>query len=968
MSLRSAGGRSSGRLRLDARLAIARFRASVARLRPGGEDRRRQRDFDAFISYSHDRDGRIAVALQHALHRFARPWYRLRALHVFRDDANLTANPNLWSSITAGLRTARFLVLLASPDAAASPWVNREVAHWLEHRSADRILIVLTDGELSWDDRRGDFDLERSDALPPALSGAFEGEPRFVDMRFARELEPLSTRNPEFRNAAADLAAAIHERPKEELIGEDVRQYRRTRRIAWGAGLTVLALAIAATVAAILAVRERDRAEEQLRLAVSRFLAQEATGGLGKQHSQSILLALEALELRETPEARSLLYRALVSRPEILRFMQSEAGAPADVAFSPDGESLAVLTERGIVEFLDPETGRRTGTPVEVGGSTIPVAAVSPGDGALAVGSEAGSVHVFDAAGEARSELRPRGDYGVPAAITFAGEDRVVAGYTENVAVVWDLDSGATVDELAARGPGAVDGLSYTSRGKRLAVSSGYSTIDVWELEGPTSDVATLELGRSVSEAVAFSPEGDRLAIGTLNGDLHLVDARDWTRLPAPESLPDPVTDLAFSPDGETLGIATIGTEVRLWNTRRSEWEGNRLAGHIGSVSGLAFSPDGTELATAGRDGNLILWDPARSDRLSEILPSSADADRTAIEIDEMAVDPERGRVAWTLLGGGLRLGELDGGEPLELLPSSSANGTITSLEFSPDGRLLAAAIQSGFQADYSLRLWDAQTGRPVESPLRARAQSVSFSPDGKTLVAGMDNGLELLETASGEREVLSLKGLQGRQARFSPDGRTIAAPVGLEGDVALLSAGSGERIGTLATGELEYVRGVEFSPDGQILAGGDVGGNVVLWDLATERPLGPPFTTGRESTAEHLAFSPDGNLLAASDSFARLHLWDVDLRRSLGPTLTGTAPAFGNGGELLAAIWPDRGIVLRDLDLDSWRETACSLANRNLGDEEWDRFLGGVRDYEPTCPGLPRGRPAEPEFAIPGE
>src|SRR4051794_4099986 len=91
--------------------------------------------YDAFISYSHAKDRPIAKALQSAMQRLGKPWYRLRALRVFRDDASLTANPDLWGSIEAALRSARYFVLLASPNAASSPWVAREVAFWLEHKS-----------------------------------------------------------------------------------------------------------------------------------------------------------------------------------------------------------------------------------------------------------------------------------------------------------------------------------------------------------------------------------------------------------------------------------------------------------------------------------------------------------------------------------------------------------------------------------------------------------------------------------------------------------------------------------------------------------------------------------------------------------------------------------------------------------------------------------------------------------------
>ena len=55
--------------------------------------------YKAFISYSHAADDRLAPALQSALHSFAKPWYRLRAIRVFRDKTSLSVNPALWPSI-----------------------------------------------------------------------------------------------------------------------------------------------------------------------------------------------------------------------------------------------------------------------------------------------------------------------------------------------------------------------------------------------------------------------------------------------------------------------------------------------------------------------------------------------------------------------------------------------------------------------------------------------------------------------------------------------------------------------------------------------------------------------------------------------------------------------------------------------------------------------------------------------------
>ena len=117
--------------------------------------------YDGFISYSHAADDLLAPRLQAGLQRFAKPWWKRRALRIFRDEASLSANPHLWSSITDALDGSRWFVLLLSPDAAKSEWVNREVEYWLGHKDPDRIIPVLAGGNLTWSD-----DGPISDATP----------------------------------------------------------------------------------------------------------------------------------------------------------------------------------------------------------------------------------------------------------------------------------------------------------------------------------------------------------------------------------------------------------------------------------------------------------------------------------------------------------------------------------------------------------------------------------------------------------------------------------------------------------------------------------------------------------------------------------------------------------------------------------------------------------------------------------
>ena len=155
-----------------------------------------------FISYSHAASAEVARGLQKWLQTYAKPWWRWRAVNVFRDETDSTAAPALWSRIANALDQSSHFILLASPKAAQSKWIKREIRYWLNDQAQtlngpdldapianpkpERIatpLIALTDGDISWDEKAGsagDFDRSKTNALPRLLSGVFTEEPQWV--------------------------------------------------------------------------------------------------------------------------------------------------------------------------------------------------------------------------------------------------------------------------------------------------------------------------------------------------------------------------------------------------------------------------------------------------------------------------------------------------------------------------------------------------------------------------------------------------------------------------------------------------------------------------------------------------------------------------------------------------------------------------------------------------------------------
>jgi WD40 repeat protein len=144
-------------------------------------------------------------------------------------------------------------------------------------------------------------------------------------------------------------------------------------------------------------------------------------------------------------------------------------------------------------------------------------------------------------------------------------------------------------------------------------------------------------------------------------------------------------------------------------------------------------------------------------------------------------------------------------------------------------------------------------------------------------------------------------------------------------------------------------------------LATGGGDGKIRFWDLETGKPLSS-FLEGHGAPVQSSAFSPDGRMLATVASDGNTILWDVRARKRLGSPLSGPAGngtmsvTFAPDGRHLFAAYGDDGQVLRwDIDPASWRERACSIAGRNLTQDEWERFLPD-RPYRRTCDQRPAG------------
>jgi len=644
--------------------------------------------YKAFISYSHAADGKLAPALKAALERFAKPWYRRRAFRVFHDKTGLAVTPALWKAIQTGLETAEYFILLASPEAARSEWVAREVAFWLEHRPVSTLLIVLTDGTITWDDTASDFDWSTTDALPRVLEHRIREEPNYLDLRWVRADTDLSLRRPRFLDAVAGLAATLRQVPLDELIGEDVSQYeaaRRLLRIAVGllvifaaaAGYAAYQANRASTVAGALeadrrardtAARdaaERDKVAEAARLAdaertraadaLSRDLATKALGVIDRDRELATLLAVEAVQRSPTTEAEDALRRALVTHepPVALR-------GPADVAvggieFSADGRRLIgvqgdasvwiwsslaspsapIALPRSLTAYPRADSVSATFSPDGARVLTSPfveIATIRPLD------SDRPAARLWDAATGRHVADLPH-SYVQHAAFSPDGTRIVSVGFHPPTAIMWDARSGRRLHELT---DDEEEVLSVDfSRDGRLFVTASKGDMVRVRAVADGRPVAQFRVpGTTYLKAALISPDGSRVLTMSGGDAARLWDWRGATGSPVAEmSAHEAVVDFAaFSPDSTRI-VTLAGDDhtARVWDVATGR--NLQVLEHDDFIGGAAFSPDSRWIATVSSDGMAVLWDGSNGRRVMDF--GTYEHSRSAV-----AFSPDGRRVA----------------------------------------------------------------------------------------------------------------------------------------------------------------------------------------------------------------------------------------------------------------------------------------------------------------------------------
>ncbi len=700
----------------------------------------------------------------------------------------------------------------------------------------------------------------------------------------------------ELAGAESQLALEVEELSRLEKRERERKLVRLQRR--WLMTLVLLLLIIIGAM--VFAFLQKAEADNQQKIARSRELAAHAISQLRIDPELSLILATEAVRVKQTAQSEEALRQSLLELPTYT-VMLGHMNSVNSAAFSPDGKLIVTGGGDGTARVWDASTGQSL---IEMRGHTnsLRSAAFSPDGKLIVTASIDNTARVWDAStGQSLRELRGH-KYGVNSAAFSPDGKRIVTASNDDTARVWDASTSQSLKELR----GHTDSLrsaAFSPDGKLIVTASFDRTARVWsastgkslrELRGHTSLVTSAAFspdgklivtasfdrtarmwdastGQSLKElrehtgnvtSAAFSPDGKRIVTASWDGTVRVWDASTGQSLRELQGNTRAVNSASFSPDGKLIVIASYDGTARVWDT--STGQGLReLQGHMNTVNSASFSPDGQLVVTAGRDGTARVWDANTGQSLRE-LQGHRD------NVESAAFSPDGKRIVTASWDGTARVWDTGTGQSLIELRGHKAS--LNSAEFSPDGKLIVTASSDG-----TARVWDASTGQSLrELQGRTRAvNSASFSPDGKLIItASSDDTVRVWDAGTGQ----SLRELQGRtravnSTSFSPDGKLIVT-AGSDFTARVWDASTGQILRELQ-GHTSPVMSAEFSPDGRLIVTASNDGTARVWDANT----GQSFSglQGNTSYVTSASFSPDGNLIvtASNEGTSRIYPYE---------------------------------------------------------------------------------------------
>lgn len=885
--------------------------------------------YRAFISYS-SADRPIAERFQNSLERFKVPSVlrgretkmgrvRKRLIPIFRDRSDLEVHADMSSRINEALSESAALVVLCSEHSARSKWVNQEIETFHRLGRADRIFLVILDGEPA---------LFPKGVFPPAISPYDEGAGADTESYIAPLAVDVRPEGDGWQGATEKVIASLLGVSLTELKDRLFVAERREKFLARSIATVMTAVSIVAIVALWQAIdREQKRFESN-----ARFLAEKSFQiSSDHDHARAARFALEGLPAEKkwllrpqiVPEAEGALVNA-IQQNRLVSVYKGHEKLVATATFNPDGSIIASASDDKSIAIWDRVSGDLLAR-IETHTQSVNTVEFSP-DGDRIVSTDwAGEARIHRWRTESDPIILDHGDQQVWSAQFHPNRPWVATAANDGAVRLWSSETGDLLSETAAHSI-SVNYLSFSPNGTSIATGSSDHSIKIWSI----ADEPQLELANTIRghtdwvTSVRYSPDGKLLASSSDDSTLRLWHSDTGEQLAIFEGHEGPTTSVSFSPDGEKLASTGADKTVRLWKINSPETP-TVLAGHQDVTWSARFSPnhDDAIVVSSSTDATLRIW--------------------SAIERIEINAVPELEnlRFATFLRNGNAVVGTSEDNEIrfLDLLEGGASktfalpSKPTTLIGFHDGSRFLIGDSQGDV-----LTLQIAPNGEPkVISNV-----SVADSPITHLNVAS-DDATTLIGTAS------------GRAIVYDSTSNEIRHDLEKHGDIVLSSAfdfqtnrlitGSKDndiRVWNVLTGELEKVLGqhdadvmaLAFSKDGRRFFSASRATNSIAWSAETLEPIAT-YRAHADVVTSIALVGTTGTAITV-DLGGAIHAWN----QSTGATQmvvspveqSPTALTYNPETQKIIALYSDGHLVRFDFPLERGIELLNAVCGRMAG------------------------------------